>query len=640
MSQFITMLTIIVLLSLSITASATIIHVPIDYSTIQEALDGCATGDTVLVATGTYTLTDYIIWPDTEDIKLLSDGDSSDTIINANGNYHVFYIESLGATINSNTVIDGFKITGGNANDAMYPDNYGGGIYLNFSSPTISNNNITGNSADYYGGGISCEISSPTIINNTITNNSTNNDGGGIYCEESSPTISNNTISNNSTTYGGGGIYCYYSSPTISNNNITDNSADYYGGGIYCWEANPTISNNTIIGNWANYYGGGISCEDASPTISNNNIINNSAEHCGGGIYCYYYSSPTINNNTITNNLAINNDGGGIYCYDNSSPIISNNTITNNSAANTGGGIYRDITNSNPILGGSSATTNNIYHNSPDNYYNNDASTVEATYNYWGNFTSDEIEATLAGNTNYINFEPVATTPFEVERYATPNTDKLYFAELTLTINSLTGEGNINVSSYVDSSYQKPIYEVEKYWNISIDGTITAFSGELTLHYIDEEVLAGIEEELHCFNWNNGYFDTIVNASENTLTCTINNLSQLAGIWVMATTTSVEEEQSTNVITNYTLHQNYPNPFNPSTVIKYQLPSTSNAQLNIYNVKGQLVKTLVNETQNAGYYNITWDGKDNDNREVASGLYIYRITAGDYMETKRMLLMK
>ena len=62
--------------------------------------------------------------------------------------------------------------------------------------------------------------------------------------------------------------------------------------------------------------------------------------------------------------------------------------------------------------------------------------------------------------------------------------------------------------------------------------------------------------------------------------------------------------------------------------------------LEIYNIKGQLVKTLVNEMQQTGYYAITWDGKDNDNRKVASGMYIYRIIAGDYVKTKRMLLLK
>ncbi len=106
-------------------------------------------------------------------------------------------------------------------------------------------------------------------------------------------------------------------------------------------------------------------------------------------------------------------------------------------------------------------------------------------------------------------------------------------------------------------------------------------------------------------------------------------------------TTDIETyNEQFNLPKSFAFSQNYPNPFNPSTVIKYQLPSTNHTQLNIYNIKGQLVKILVNEMQNAGYYNITWDGKDNDNREVASGLYIYRITAGNYMETKRMLLLK
>jgi len=103
---------------------------------------------------------------------------------------------------------------------------------------------------------------------------------------------------------------------------------------------------------------------------------------------------------------------------------------------------------------------------------------------------------------------------------------------------------------------------------------------------------------------------------------------------------SIESNDFTLLPSNYELAQNYPNPFNPKTTIKYQLPEATLINLNIYNIKGQLVKTLVDEMQDAGYYNITWDGCNNDDKELPSGLYIYRLSGEDYIESKRMLLLK
>ncbi len=85
----------------------------------------------------------------------------------------------------------------------------------------------------------------------------------------------------------------------------------------------------------------------------------------------------------------------------------------------------------------------------------------------------------------------------------------------------------------------------------------------------------------------------------------------------------------------FRLEQNFPNPFNPATTIQYQLPSTSNVSLKIYDVLGNEVLTLINEKQDAGYKEV----KFNANR-YASGMYIYRLTAEKYVSTKKMLLLK
>ena len=86
------------------------------------------------------------------------------------------------------------------------------------------------------------------------------------------------------------------------------------------------------------------------------------------------------------------------------------------------------------------------------------------------------------------------------------------------------------------------------------------------------------------------------------------------------------------------LEQNMPNPFNPSTAIGYQLPEAGMVRLAIYNLIGQEVRVLVNERRNAGSFTATWDGTDAVGRRVASGIYLYRIQAGSFSATKRMLL--
>lgn len=88
------------------------------------------------------------------------------------------------------------------------------------------------------------------------------------------------------------------------------------------------------------------------------------------------------------------------------------------------------------------------------------------------------------------------------------------------------------------------------------------------------------------------------------------------------------------------LQGNYPNPFNPETAIKYAVKEDGVVNLKIYNLKGQLVKSLVNEQVKAGYHRIVWDGKDSFGTDVATGIYLYRLETKTYNQTKKMMLMK
>jgi len=117
--------------------------------------------------------------------------------------------------------------------------------------------------------------------------------------------------------------------------------------------------------------------------------------------------------------------------------------------------------------------------------------------------------------------------------------------------------------------------------------------------------------------------------------------------------TDIEEKKdiATRVKT-FVLSQNYPNPFNATTLIPFTIspPPVNSSQLivhspipttlTIYNILGQRIKTLVNEEKLPGNYTVTWDGRDDKGKDVASGIYFYQLKSGDFQESRKMLLLK
>ncbi len=103
--------------------------------------------------------------------------------------------------------------------------------------------------------------------------------------------------------------------------------------------------------------------------------------------------------------------------------------------------------------------------------------------------------------------------------------------------------------------------------------------------------------------------------------------------------TAVEDEKSSTPAT-FALDQNYPNPFNSGTVINFDLPSRGETELTVYNLAGQKVVSLVEGVREAGNYHLRWDGRDDVGWHVASGVYFYRLRAGDQVETRKLLLLR
>ncbi|MBC8873188.1 MAG: VCBS repeat-containing protein, partial [Planctomycetes bacterium] len=204
---------------------------------------------------GTETLREQRDW--TTNVTTLS-GDIGTLGDTSDNSYHVLYASGV-----TNVTLDGFTVTAGNA--ASLQHRYGGGMYNNSSSPTVTNVIFSANSADYTdgnnwhgGGGIYNSGSSPTLTNVIFTGNSADGylgGGGGIYNIHSSPTLTNVIFTGNSADYGGG-IHNYSNSgPTVTNVTFSDNSARL-GGGMYNFVVSsnpPVVANSIFWGNTASY---------------------------------------------------------------------------------------------------------------------------------------------------------------------------------------------------------------------------------------------------------------------------------------------------------------------------------------------------------------------------------------------------
>jgi hypothetical protein len=136
------------------------------------------------------------------------------------------------------------------------------------------------------------------------------------------------------------------------------------------------------------------------------------------------------------------------------------------------------------------------------------------------------------------------------------------------------------------------------------------------------------------------FFGTDVTVREQSRLALSSYFLKNAGAAFKKETAEPKQALAAEIPTAMVLNQNYPNPFNPTTQIRYGLPQPSHVTLTIYNLLGQEVARLADEEQEAGFHEIRWDGRSSSGTAVGSGVYIYRIQAGDIVQTKKMILLK
>ena len=446
---------------------------------------------------------------------------------------------------------------------------------------TISNLKIT-NGFSEKGGAINCSQDSNIKIENAILENNSADKGGAIYCYSSSPCLDGVTLKDNHATSKGGGLCSEYNgNPNFMNSTIRDNSA-HNGGGVYLYFANEgsLMQNVQIFNNYASI-GGGITFSNSNYLVENSSIFNNGAANYGGGIDCIR-SELEMNNVILAHNSAIIN-GGGIRCLLYSDLICKNVIIKSNNCDQKGGGIYCD-----------------------DNYYIWFKNTVIA---------ENESGANGAG----ICAEYCSSSEMHVDNsiiwdntvYGASN---IFFRYSNLE-DICAGEGNISVDPlFMEDSEQ--LY-------VLAENSPCIDAGKPSSSYNDPED-----------PFNPGFARY---PAQGTVRNDIGAYGgPLAMNWefVEAPDDEIELPQKISL-------SNYPNPFNPTTTIAFSLPDKAIIDISIYNIKGQKVKTILNEQLSSGEHTAIWNGADKSNRAVASGVYFYRLTVnGKGVKANKCLLLK
>ena len=449
-------------------------------------------------------------------------------------------------------------------------------------------------------------------------------------------------------------------------------SALHGGGGVYN-SGTLILMNISVNNNYSSTNGGGISNE-GTLTVINCTINNNTSggDYSGGGIDNSGFL--TIINSTITGNSAAN--GGGISTP--SSAILTNCTITNNSAPGNGAGLYvisANITIYNTIIAGNGSSDYHVQYgvSLTDNGYNIvENQTMVSDFDSWNFYKPTDIlyshdylgniegESGLGWNRN----DATITGSLNLSVTLADNNTINGTQTLATTAGSFAIDNGTNAGATLTDqrgAARNGITDIGSYEWWSDDGELpvelTTFSASITNNKVTLNWHTAIEVNNHGFDierspvndqssvWNKigfvagsgnsnstksySYKDTNVSIGKYSY-----RLKQIDNDGQFEYSKTIEVDLN-SIPTEFLLEQNYPNPFNPTTNISYALPCSGLVQIKVFNLLGKEIATLINEEKKAGTYKINWNAAN-----LPSGVYLYRIQAGSFIQTKKMILLK
>jgi parallel beta-helix repeat protein len=323
------------------------ICVPLQASTIQQAIVGGGDGSVITVKDGTYfEQIDFL----GKALTVVSENGPATTIIDGGGVGSGLGVGSVVSFVSGegpDSVLEGFTITGGSGT----PGQGGGGIIVESSAPTIRGNEIVDNATNDLGGGILLFGSSAPVISDNVINDNSAHAGAAIHAEPGNSTvrIEGNQIIGNTAETEGGGVYHFNGTIELVGNEIADNVAGDSGGGLFVLltgDTTPVVASNVFRNNQATDEGGAMWLDTTDPIVVNNLIVGNSAQNAGGA---YLRNTGTFANNTVVDNTA-SGVGGGIL--DDGGQFTIVNSIIRLNTASTGSQIA--------TVGGTSVTYSNV----------------------------------------------------------------------------------------------------------------------------------------------------------------------------------------------------------------------------------------------------------------------------------------
>ena len=386
---------------------------------------------------------------------------------------------------------------------------------------------------------------------------------------------------------------------------ITNGSA-VFGGGIYCSNSHQTLVNVTISNNSA-IFGGGIYCDQSNANLENVTITGNTAGTFGGGIY-NSYSMTNIKNVQFFDNIA--EDGGGVYSF--ASNLELNEVEIFNNQADYGAAVYL------------SSSTNNF---TKVSIYGNIALSIFQAYSIRiFNSLLSLVNCSICNNESGIIFASQNSNINIINSILWNNVNQMiYFADYWDT--------NFISISFTDMENGEEAIETND------NGTVNWLEGN-----IDADPLFADPQnwDFH-LTWANF---PIPDSTTSPCIDTGDPMSPYDPDGTIADMGAYYYDQGTGIEENYELQimdfslSNFPNPFNPTTTINFQLSVDSEVELKIYNIKGQKVKTLVNDSFIEGNHSVIWNGKDSNGNQVGSGIYFYKLKAGDFQKVRKMILLR
>ena len=516
---------------------------------------------------------------------------------------------------------------------------FGGGIFSFVSEFDMTDVVIKRNeNLEAQGGGMMLANSRGTFDNTTIEDNIGCCHGGGIWTNNSGGpdsyggwVMTNSSISGNTAGMFGGGINFAWSHPTLINCTINDNTSNWGGGGIDGLESGFTLKESLVSGNFSYGGGGGILAwgVGADPVIEDCIVSENSTGSNGGGIMLNGCDVSTITRTSVVNNEAYNSYGG-IYVTDQSA-TINNVTVYGNASAGGGGigvenGGHINLTNSivwgnsgNEII--SSGATTNVNYSDVQGGYDGDEN-IDENPLFTQTATGDY---TLTADSPCINAGTADTDGDGVDDITDYNGSAPDMGAFETNIPAVTGFTLYPSTDYVILTWDPTTEDGFQYYLLE-RSTDEEFTENIVSNYVTDSYYEDNDLE----------FDTeyFYRVSYN-----VGDWSEYSEV-LSVTLEAVNVDDGNQLPKTYALHQNYPNPFNPVTNLSYDLPEDAMVTIAIYDMMGKVVRTLVNGQQSAGYKTLQWSATNNGGHPISAGLYIYTIQAGDFSQTRKMILLK